>query len=341
VEDNTNLILNGIELSSQGRFEEAIQCYDQALAINPNDKEGWDGKGDALDDLGKHEEAIICYDYVLRIHPNDSTWAMKGIVLNKINRHQEASICFDKALAMNPQNTTALTMKKNNQEGKELSEDIEIMQKSIDMREKIIQLFDSKKYEEAIPHIHEAMKLLECVPAIAKVSGSRFTRFLDCFLTQCYAETHRFQEALDFINLKIRIDPSHAHYWNSKGGVLNAQSKYEEALICYHKALEINPESWQDLKNIGENLDKLSKYPESISYYQRALEKDPNNEKIQKDLDSVKAKLSKDSPSKTVEKIEVIEKNELSDPVIILKVRLAKGEITLEEYRKIKEHLEN
>ena len=146
---------------------------------------------------------------------------------------------------------------------------------------------------------------------------------------------------LDFINLKIRIDPSHAHYWNSKGGVLNAQSKYEEALICYHKALEINPESWQYLKNIGENLDKLSKYPESISYYQRALEKDPNNEKIQKDLDSVKAKLSKDSPSKTVEKIEVIEKNEPSDPVIILKVRLAKGEITLEEYRKIKEHLEN
>ena len=32
--------------------------------------------------------------------------------------------------------------------------------------------------------------------------------------------------------------------------------------------------------------------------------------------------------------------NEPSDPVIILKVRLAKGEITLEEYRKIKEHLE-
>ena len=83
MDDNTNLILKGIELSSQGRYEEAIQCYDQALAINPDDKEGWNGKGDALDDLGKHEEAIICYDYVLRIHPDDSTWAMKGIVLNK------------------------------------------------------------------------------------------------------------------------------------------------------------------------------------------------------------------------------------------------------------------
>ena len=34
-ENNTNLILKGIELSSQGRYEEAIQCYDQALAINP------------------------------------------------------------------------------------------------------------------------------------------------------------------------------------------------------------------------------------------------------------------------------------------------------------------
>ena len=31
--------------------------------------------------------------------------------------------------------------------------------------------------------------------------------------------------------------------------------------------------------------------------------------------------------------------NESSDPIIMLKMRLAKGEITLEEYRKIKEHL--
>ncbi len=340
MEDNTNLILKGIELSSQGRFEEAIQCYDQALAINPNDKEGWDGKGDALDDLGKHEEAIICYDYVLRMHPNDSTWTMKGIVLNKISRYQEASICFDKAFAMNPQNITAINMKKNNQKNMELSEEIEHMKKSMAMKQKVSELMNSGKYEEAIPHIHKTLKVVQDDP-FDKEHGGRGVRFLESFLTMCYVKTNKLEEALDFINLKIRIDPSHSIYWNAKGHILFELSKYDEAIICFDKALEIDPDKSIYLSNKGECLDKLSKYPESISYYERALEKDPNNEKIQKDLDSVKAKLSKDSPSKTVEKVEIIEKNEPSDPVIILKVRLAKGEITLEEYRKIKEHLEN
>ena len=44
-ENNTDLILKGKELNSQGRYEEAIQCYDQALAINPNNKYGWHVKG--------------------------------------------------------------------------------------------------------------------------------------------------------------------------------------------------------------------------------------------------------------------------------------------------------
>ncbi len=340
MEDNTNLILKGIELSSQGKYEEAIQCYDQALVINPDDKEGWNGKGDALDDLGKHEEAIICYDYVLRIHPDDSTWAMKGIVLNKINRHQEANICFDKALAMNPHNATALTMKKSNQEKRVTLDLLEKGDKLSKMMGKAIEAYQAKKYEEAIPHLQESLKILKDDPYEKKMFYE-ITSILTPMLSHCFFKINKFEEALVFINKSIIIKQDVSKYWNLKGEILFAQLKHEGAIICFDKALEIDPDKSPYLRNKGECLDKLSKYAESISCYEKALEKDPNNEKIQKDLDSVKAKLSKDSPSKTVEKIEVIEKNEPNDPVIILKVRLAKGEITLEEYRKIKEHLEN
>ena len=359
MEDNTNLILKGIELSSQGRYEEAIQCYDQALAINPNDKEGWDGKGDALDDLGKHEEAIICYDYVLRIHPNDSTWAMKGIVLNKINRHQEASICFDKALAMNPQNTTAQNMKNTMNRMEQMNTASDAVTKGDELR-------STKKFREAIPYYQKAIELFERDPLasdmVGNVSGClSFCLFWDGRYTesivysdkailvnpklimprlkkyQSLRKLGKHEEALETITEALKIDPDNPHLWNSKGCYLFDSSKYEEAIICYDKALEKDPDKSMYLSNKGECLDKLSKYPESISYYERALEKDPSNEEIQKDLDSVKAKLSKDSPSKTVERLEVIEK---SEPLDVLKMRLAKGEITLEEFNKIKEHLE-
>ena len=82
------------------------------------------------------------------------------------------------------------------------------------------------------------------------------------------------------------------------------RSKYSESILCYEKGLEINSD------------------PEDISDWVG--------------LDAVKAKLSEDSSSKTAEKVEVIEK---SEPLDVLKMRLAKGEITLEEFNKIKDIL--
>ena len=49
-------------LYNQGKYAEAITYYDKALAIDPNDKEALNGKGDALtiqsNDTQGYEEAI-------------------------------------------------------------------------------------------------------------------------------------------------------------------------------------------------------------------------------------------------------------------------------------------
>ena len=41
-----------------GRYEEAIECFDRALEINPNFAEAWNNKGNVLDELGRYEEAV-------------------------------------------------------------------------------------------------------------------------------------------------------------------------------------------------------------------------------------------------------------------------------------------
>ena len=335
MEDNTNLILKGIELSSQGRYEEAIQCYDQALAINPDDKEGWNGKGDALDDLGKHEEAIICYDYVLRIHPDDSTWAMKGIVLNKINRREEAIVCFDKALAMNPQNTSAINMKNsmvrinsNDATGIE----IEVALKRFERGNKTMK--NEGMCKEAIQYFKEALEIFERGPL-----GSNMVGVTNSSLSMCSFYAGQYAESIKYSNKAISLDSKSLIPWLKKCQSLSKLGKPEEALVCVNKAL--TPDNLDDavimLHVKGNILFELTKYEQAIDCFQKALEKDPNNKIIQKDLDSVKAKLSKESSSKTADKIEMIEK---SEPLDVLKMRLAKGEITLEEFNEIKEHLE-
>jgi tetratricopeptide (TPR) repeat protein len=69
----------GLALDNLGKYEQAIECYDKALEIEPNYILAWYNKGNALGNLGKPEEAIECYDKALQIEPDYAD------VLNKKN----------------------------------------------------------------------------------------------------------------------------------------------------------------------------------------------------------------------------------------------------------------
>ncbi|KXY53525.1 MULTISPECIES: tetratricopeptide repeat protein [Bacillus] len=55
----------GISLDSLERYEKAIECYDKALKLNPDDNGILLNKGIALDQMGNHEEAIEYYDQII------------------------------------------------------------------------------------------------------------------------------------------------------------------------------------------------------------------------------------------------------------------------------------
>jgi tetratricopeptide (TPR) repeat protein len=58
--------------------------------------------------LDRHEEALQCLDKVLELDPRYAkAWNDKGAALVKVDRHEEALQCFDRALAIDPKNTTA------------------------------------------------------------------------------------------------------------------------------------------------------------------------------------------------------------------------------------------
>ncbi|MDF0680464.1 MAG: tetratricopeptide repeat protein [Candidatus Nitrosocosmicus sp.] len=62
---------NGIMFHNQGKFVEALECYDKALAIDPKNSKVLSNKGLSLHNQSKFVEALECYDKALAIDPQD------------------------------------------------------------------------------------------------------------------------------------------------------------------------------------------------------------------------------------------------------------------------------
>ena len=88
---------NGIMLHNQGKFVEALECYDKALAIDPQNSNVLSNKGLSLHNQGKFVEALECYDKALAIDPHDEFIIKRRdntrqILLNSINNSRSGQV---------------------------------------------------------------------------------------------------------------------------------------------------------------------------------------------------------------------------------------------------------
>ena len=60
------------DLFGDGKAEEAIAVYREALAIDPDFGDAWHGLGMALSELGRHDEAIDAGKRLCELSPDDT-----------------------------------------------------------------------------------------------------------------------------------------------------------------------------------------------------------------------------------------------------------------------------
>ena len=65
------LIEKGITNLNDGNFEDALSYFEQALLLKPDDPDLWNQKGVALRSLGRYDEASECYNKSLQLDPRD------------------------------------------------------------------------------------------------------------------------------------------------------------------------------------------------------------------------------------------------------------------------------
>ena len=102
------------ELTSKGfgllhlrREKEAIEYFDKAIALNPNNYTALGYKGYCLGNLGRHDEAIASCERAVKINPNFAhAWGNLGFSYSKLKKFERAIECYSKAIKLDPRDVT-------------------------------------------------------------------------------------------------------------------------------------------------------------------------------------------------------------------------------------------
>jgi tetratricopeptide (TPR) repeat protein len=104
-------ILNacGVTLTRMERYNEALNCYDQALAIEPRFAPGWFNRGWALERVGEKGQAELAYARAVELKPDHVlAWACLAFLSASRGDAKNARLQANKALALQPELPTAL-----------------------------------------------------------------------------------------------------------------------------------------------------------------------------------------------------------------------------------------
>ncbi|MFN6571296.1 tetratricopeptide repeat protein [Dendronalium sp. ChiSLP03b] len=195
----------GAALLNLGRYEEAINNCDKALAIKDNFLEPWFNRGGALLSLGHYEEALASYDKALAIKNDFSlAWHNRGLALNNLGRYEEAITNYDKALAIKNDYSEAWNNRGN-------------------------VMANLGRHEEAIANYDKALKIQLDHPNILNGKGLSLSLL------------GHYDEALIHLNKALKALPEYPLWWANKGIVLARAGRYQEALASCEKALELQP----------------------------------------------------------------------------------------------------
>ncbi|HTD66515.1 MAG TPA: tetratricopeptide repeat protein [Candidatus Limnocylindria bacterium] len=93
------LLGKGQTLLNLDKPEEALEHFEQAVALEPHSIEAWIKKGTALERLQRIDEAIAAYDQAIAVDNSTATaYLFKAGVYNRQKKYAEALQCYEKAL---------------------------------------------------------------------------------------------------------------------------------------------------------------------------------------------------------------------------------------------------
>jgi protein O-GlcNAc transferase len=222
-------------LQSQGRYDEAADCFREARLLGPESAEVANNLGNALCAQGELDPAIACYRDAIGLRPD---YAEAHYNLGNLLRQQgalpEAIAAFRRALAAAPAFPEA-----HNNLGNALA--------------------GRGDLDLAIDSYRQALALRPVYPE------ARFN------LGNALKEQGRFDEAITQYGQAIALAPDFPEALNNLGKSLEDAGRPEEAVLCFRKAIARRPNLPEAHLNLGNALARQGDLTAAIASFRQAL----------------------------------------------------------------------
>jgi len=244
-----------LALAGTGNLDAATDEYRLAIDAEPGNADYHARLAELEDQRGQLEQAAAHYREALRIEPgNAQRHTCLGIALSGLDRAPEAEEEYREALRLDPTLADA-----HNNLGTALA--------------------DMGRTSEAVASYLEALRL-DPDSADARVN-----------LGNVRLGQGRLDEAVVLYRDALAINPQLADAYNNLGFVTAMQGRLEEAVTHYQRALRIRPDFVSALNNVGNALAALGFLPQAAAAFTRAVELQPDMADIRYNLAMALARL--------------------------------------------------
>jgi tetratricopeptide (TPR) repeat protein len=231
-------------LDQQGRRDEALAHYQEAVRLQPDHPEARLRLGIALAERGRRADGLTHLEAAARLRPGCAQAQYNlGVALAEEGRPVEALASFREAARLRPDYAAAHYAAAN-------------------------VLGGQGRHEEAVAGYRRAVQ--------AKADYGEAYNNLGLALL----EVGRRGEAVVLLRQALRLRPQAPEAQNNLGLALAALGRFAEAETCYHEALRLNPSYAEAHDNLAAALQALGRHEEALAAYDLALTLQPESASV-------------------------------------------------------------
>ncbi len=272
-ENSIRLILEGNALESEGKLDEAMQCYEAASRQTPELARAHLNRGNIYLLHGNTAGAVDAYQTAILKDPDYSSAHFNlGNAYLQSGDLKQAQIAYEKAIDLKPDFTDAYVALGCAQEDiGNLDKALESYRKALELNPDYAEvhynlgnaLKASGQHDEAVKSYHRALE----------INPDYFEALVS--LTNTLVADGKFVELAASIRLLLEKRPDSGEVHNNLGIALKAAGQLDEAMASHRKALALKPDFADAHLNIGKCLQAQGNHQDAMASYRKAIDINP------------------------------------------------------------------